>query len=44
MNNEVGPFFNIHKNIRQGDLLSSILFNIVVYMLVVGDLFLNAMN
>ena len=38
VNNEVGPFFQTKKGLRQGDPLSPILFNIVADML---TLFIN---
>jgi hypothetical protein len=33
VNDDIGPFFSTHKGLRQGDPLSSILFNIVADML-----------
>ena len=35
INDEVGPYFQTKKGLRQGDLLSPILFNIVADMLVI---------
>jgi hypothetical protein len=33
MNNEIGPYFTIHKGVRQGEPLSPLLFNFVVHVL-----------
>ena len=35
MNNDIGHYFQIHKGLRQGDLMSPILLNIVVDMLTI---------
>jgi hypothetical protein len=35
INDQVGPNFQTRKGVRQGDLLSTILFNIVVDMLAI---------
>lgn len=35
VNSDLGPYFHTKKGLRQGDLLTPLLFNIVVYMLAI---------
>jgi hypothetical protein len=35
VNDDIGHYFRVHKGLRQGDPLSSILFNLIVDMLAI---------